>query len=118
MVLAPVEGRPEARAPRARRAGGLAFFDDPIAQRWRPDQTREFLAIGDNAAVLAEGNVGDVVHVRLLQLIGDGFALGAIGLESPLARQLDDFLVARPPVPSLLAVLDVGVEQGVADARQ
>ena len=31
----------------------------------------EFLAIGDDAAVLAERDVGDVVHVRLLQLVGD-----------------------------------------------
>src|SRR5262245_10002671 len=108
-----------ARGPREDQAPvSLAFLDVPIEQRWPPDQAGEFLAIGDNAAVLAKGDVGDVVHVRLLQLIGNRLALGGIGLESPLPRQVDDLPVARPAVPGLLAILDVGVEQRIADTRQ
>src|SRR5262245_45655677 len=105
MVITPGRGR--ARGPGAGPATqGLAFLDVPIEQRWPPDQAGEFLAVGDNAAVLAKGDVRDVLHVRLLQLIGDRFALGAIGLQRPLARQLDDLPVARPAVPRLLAIFD------------
>src|SRR5689334_24490947 len=86
--------------------GNLAFFYVPIEQRRRPDQASQLLAIGDNAPVLAERNIRDILHVCLLQLVGDLLAPGAVGFKRPPPRQIDNLAVARPAVPSLLAVLD------------
>src|SRR2546422_11746232 len=98
--------------PMRERGDRLSSLDVPVEQGRRADQPGQLLAIGNDAAVLAERDVGDVVHMRLLQLVRDLLALAGVGLERPLPGQLDDFPVARPTVPRLLAILHVSVEQG------
>src|SRR5215831_21109473 len=115
MMAIPVRG--QAR-PLPGLSGRLALLDVPVKQGWRADQAGQLLAVGDDAAVLAERDVANVLHVRLLQLVRDLLALGGIRLERPLPGQLDDLPVARPTVPGLLAVLHVGMQQRVADAGE